>query len=214
MSLHPQFGMRLMVGVPHRGGVGGIKEIPGIHRRDVAIAEKLIVILSVPRWQNAPSRSASNTSGKLDLLRAPTLTNALLAEMLVARRQNRRPPQISNNPRRVPPLHHRQSAHVAIQHFAQRCRQWFIGIGDAQVRGACFEHRPLVAIRSCGQAGGGKMGGPAPLHRGSPPGDDLFDGRRRTYPWKIGGSPSPAIETHWPRDQPTARRTQPPQLVQ
>ena len=45
----PQFRVRLVVGVPHGGGIGGIEQQPGIHGRHVAIAKELIVALPMPR---------------------------------------------------------------------------------------------------------------------------------------------------------------------
>jgi hypothetical protein len=40
--------VRLVIAVPHRGGISVIEQNPGIHRRDVTIAEKLIIRLPMP----------------------------------------------------------------------------------------------------------------------------------------------------------------------
>ena len=45
----PQFRVWLVIVVPHDGGVGGIKQNPGIHSADVAIAKSLVIILAVSR---------------------------------------------------------------------------------------------------------------------------------------------------------------------
>ena len=47
-SGHPQLGVRLVIGVPHGGGFGGIEQNIGIHGTYVTIAKEQIVSLPVP----------------------------------------------------------------------------------------------------------------------------------------------------------------------
>src|SRR5271165_3854935 len=47
-KVRPEFRVWLMIVVPHRGRICGVEEQPGTHCRQMPIAEKLIIILSVP----------------------------------------------------------------------------------------------------------------------------------------------------------------------
>jgi len=48
--LLPRFGVRLMIGIPSCGAIGGIEKNPRIYGFSVAIAKKLVVHFAVPCW--------------------------------------------------------------------------------------------------------------------------------------------------------------------